>query len=201
MKKKFVGWFFGVFLIFGALVSSGSSAHATTPSFTSVMAVSKIYWSSDCNGYNRCVSFTDGGMVPYSIVPGYVSVKYWHSTTSTTPDFKAFFAPDRRYKWRISNGIMYIRWYGATTAETLFPLHPYGTTSQYCYVIQITRADVVVTVDGLPGFFSLGSKIPLVPISGASGEFTFTGPSDMTGTATENTGFWVRPVKGVAVFP
>ncbi len=169
------------------------NASATTiTNVTSVMAVKQVVWTAGGNGYNRCVSFTDGGLVPYSISPGYVSVKYWLAP-SKFETHNGLLAPDRHYKWRISGGVLYLRWHG-TSVESAYPLHPYGITPNNACVIQIKRKDVVVTVNGLPGTFVLGSKTPLIPITGGSGSFDFSGPSDMTGNPETDTALWFRPM-------
>lgn len=185
-----------------ALISSFSAYATSVPAITnvtSVMAVKQVVWQASGNGYNRCVSFTDGGLVPYSISPGYVSVKYWLAP-SRFETHNGLLAPDRHYKWRISGGVLYLRWYG-TSIESAYPLHPYGITPNNAYVIQIKRKDVAVTVDGLPGTFVLGSKIPLIPIIGGSGSFAFSGPSDMTGNPETDTGLWFRPITLKSVTP
>lgn len=191
-----------LFMLLASIVFNVDVGATTPPVLTNVYtatAVTRVEWPTNANGLNRCVSFTDGGLVSYVISPGYVSVKYWLGPNQGM-SFQGLFAPDRHYKWRISGGVLYLRWYGSSL-ETPYLLHPYGSAPDYAYVLQVTRLDVALTVDGLPGTFVFGGKVPLIPITGGSGDFVFTGPSDMTGTAEANTGLWFRPIRVKKIIP
>lgn len=155
------------------------------PAITKPIAVTQVVWTSTENGYNRCVSFWDsGGPLVYGEL---LTVKYWQAPNKYVV-YAGLIAPDKHYKWRISNDSLYVRWYG-TTLESVYPLHPYGSTAQYAYVLQVTQPDVVLKVNGLPGEYRKGSKVPLIPITGGSGEFTFSGPADSA------IGLWFRSIK------
>lgn len=186
-------------MLLASTCSNLTSTFATTPpaitNITAVTAVTRVCWTAAGNGYNRCVSFTDGGTNANSISPAFITIKYWYLPNQYM-SFDGFLTPNRHYVWRISNGVMYVRWHGSSANfENAYPLHPYGTGTQYGYALIITRKDVDLTVDGLSDTFALGTKIPLIPISGGSGEFIFSGPSDMTGSAEANTGLWARPIE------
>lgn len=195
--------FFLALFVLLASIASKADACAMLPAITNittVMAVTRVEWPADGNGYSRCVSFTDGGYKPGNISPWYVSVKYWEAPSQFV-SYSGLLAPDRHYNWKISNGVLYLYWQGSNIEVGQYPLHPYGTDSNYGYVIQVTRPDVVVTVDGLPGSFVVGGKVPLIPISGGSGSFTFSGPSDMTGHPDTDTGIWFRPIVVKKIVP